>query len=344
MEYDTPESVAALAEIDPQLVPILKAMPLPTGRAMIDAFIARKHDFTPSPETDTERIIHIPMRDGHLSAARIFRPSASSEPSPLVVMLHGGGYCAGDLEQPGPTARLLARLYGATVASIAYRLAPEHRFPAAPLDALDAVRWLAAHARADARIAADPAAGFVLGGGSSGASLCGVVLQKLLDDDDDGARLPPVTGVWMQMPSHLDHAVVPEKWKRLHFSREQNREAPILNSESLVYLKELYRADVKSELFSPVNSEGFLKKPMPPHYIMACGMDPIRDDGLVYEKMLREAGVKTRIDVYPGVPHGVSLFAAAGLDAAKKSSKDGILAFGWLLGKEVSEEEVQKAL
>ncbi|KAK0658795.1 Lipase 2 [Lasiodiplodia hormozganensis] len=324
-------------------------MNLPSGKALIDMFIAKtatkKANWTPTPDTPTEHTILIPMRDGHLNPARVHRPPPSTTttiPSPLVVFIHGGGFCAGDHEQFSPTARTLAHLFGATVATISHRLAPAHPFPFAALDALDAARWLATHAR---DIGADPFnAGFVIAGVSSGASLAGVVAQKLLDEED--AALPGVTGVWMQMPGFLDPAIVPERWKHLHFAREQNRDAPVINGEAMAYLDELYAPDVRSDLFSPVNAEGFGKKEkkLPPHYIMVCGMDPARDDGLVYEKMLREAGVETRIDVFPGIPHGPVIFAATGLPAAKEEVINGIHAFGWLFGKKVSDEDIQKAL
>nr|GME46617.1 Zinc finger DPH-type [Neofusicoccum parvum] len=346
MEYDTPEKVAALGEMDPQLAEILKKMPLPAGRALVDAFLAKASEFTPSPETETEHIIQIPMRDGHLSPARVYHPPATarSDRSPLVVLIHGGGYCFGNNEQQAATGRATARLYGATCVAISYRLAPAHAFPAAPLDALDAVRWLAAHARDHPGVRADPAHGFVLAGGSSGGALSAVVAQKWLDD----AAAPPVTGVWMLVAAPLHPAAVPERWRHLYFSREQNGDAPVLNGEALEYIKGMYKADVRSDLFAPVNSEGWLAlgnaEKMPPYYLQVCGMDPVRDDGLVFEKMLREAGVKTRIDVIPGVPHGPDVFAAVGLAAAKKARKDSIMALGWLLGKEVSEEEVEKAI
>ncbi|KAF2137106.1 uncharacterized protein K452DRAFT_236425 [Aplosporella prunicola CBS 121167] len=299
------------------------------------------------------------MRDGHLNPARVHKPphrttdstdtaantnanpAASGSGSPLVILIHGGGYCAGTYEQATPLARILARTYNATAITISHRFAPDHPFPTPAHDAIDAVAWLASHA-ADSGIGADTAAGFVVGGGSSGASLAGVAVQAWLD----AGKEPRVSGVWLQMPSFLDPSIVPDKWKTLHFAREQNAAAPVLNAESLAYLKELYRADVGSALFSPVGSGGFLTegRMMPRTYIMVCGMDPVRDDGLVYEKMLREKGVLTRLDVYAGVPHGVGLFAKAGLEKAKRAERDGVLAFGWLLGREVGVEEVQRAV
>lgn len=319
-------------------------MPLPSGRALVDAFLSQRSSFTPSPETPTEQIIQIPMRDGHLNPARVYHPPNTTSTTPLVVLIHGGGYCFGNNEQQSLSARAASRLYAATAVAISHRLAPDHPFPAAPNDALDAVRWLAAHARDDPRIRADPALGFVLAGGSSGGALSAVVAQKWLDE---GAS-PPITGVWMLVAAPLHPGVVPERWKHLYFSREQNRDAPVLNGEALEYIKGMYGADVWSDLFSPANSEGFLaegnRARMPPYYLQVCGMDPVRDDGLVFEKMLREAGVRTRIDVIPGVPHGPDMFAAAGLAASKKARRDSVVALGWLLGKEVSEEEVERVI
>jgi acetyl esterase/lipase len=93
---------------------------------------------------------------------------------------------------------------------------------------------------------------------------------------------------------------------------------------------EHYKPDTKSPLRSPLifpSHEG-----LPPAYIQVCGADPLRDEGLIYEQVLREANVRTKLDIFPGLPHGFwSWFPEAGFSKVfQAKTVDGLK---WLLGQ-----------
>lgn len=134
---------------------------------------------------------------------------------------------------------------------------------------------------------------------------------------------------------------MPEKYKKLWFSRDQNADAMVLNKQSMMYIIQSYEPDIHSPDYSLFNS----KNPhmgLPLVYLCISGQDPLRDDGLVYEKILRDHGVKTKLDVYPGVPHGHGMFP--GLQSGTRSYFNTVKSFGWLLGDERSDEDVRKLL
>ena len=227
-------------------------------------------------------------------------------------------------------------MYGATAVTLSYRLAPEHKHPAQPHDVWDSVKWLAANA---ASLGADPSAGFVLGGVSAGANLTAVTAQKALEE----GLCPALTGLWLSVPILLDQDITPDKYKHLFFSREQNAKAPVFNISAIDRVTEYLQPDIKSPAWSPLNAE----RPhvgLPPSYIQVCGMDPLRDDGLIYEAILREHGVKTKLDVYPGVPHAHFSYLPQ-LQISKKNIYETMVGFAWLLGTSPpSPQEVQGAI
>lgn len=129
------------------------------------------------------------MRDGYQSEVHIFNPAIPPhDGSPMVVLCHGGGFVIGTNKQMGPIARVLASLYGSTVITPSYRLAPEHKFPAAQNDIWDTIQWAAANASS---LGADTSRGFILGGISAGANLTAVMAQKTVSEK----MLPPLTGI-----------------------------------------------------------------------------------------------------------------------------------------------------
>lgn len=237
----------------------------------------------------------------------------------------------GDSSQMSPLSRVVCAVYGATVVNTSYRLAPTYKFPVAAHDTWDTLKWLADNYKS---LGADPSAGFILFGASSGGNLAAVTAQKWLDE----ACFPPLTGISLSVPLVLEQPLVPEKYKKLWFSREQNAGAMILNGQAMTHIMQSYEPDIHSADFSPFNS----KSPhagLPPVYLGVNGQDPLRDDGLLYEKVLRDHGVKTKIDVYPGVPHGHGMYP--GLQSGTKSFFDTVKSFGWLLGDEKSEMDIR---
>jgi acetyl esterase/lipase len=148
-------------------------------------------------------------------------------------------------------------------------------------------------------LSANPSAGFIVGGTSAGGNLSAVMLYLARD----APLSPPLTGAFLSVPAVLHEAAVPSKYSSGYLSMQQNAHAPVVNYDAVQILYNLYKPDVKSPLFVPFNHpKGH--KGLPPVYFQICGLDPLRDDGLLYEKALREeAGVKTRLDLYPGLPH-----------------------------------------
>ncbi|KAK0625702.1 AB hydrolase superfamily protein B1A11.02 [Lasiodiplodia hormozganensis] len=273
--------------------------------------------------------ITIPVRDGASIAAALYRPVTKPEAgSPLVVAFHGGGWCLGVPEMEEVNCVNAVQKYGAVAISVDYRLAPEHPFPTAINDSWDALKWIATNATSPA-INADPAtAGFVVHGESAGGNIA-VVLALLARDE---ALSPPLTGVSASIPAVLAAEAVPERFKAEYKSHEQNKNAPGLDAGALGFFAANYNPDKSSPLFSPFNwPTGH--KGLPPFFIQACGLDPLCDDALLFERLLRtEAGVKTKLVVYPGLPHSFWGFFPH-LEASRKAVGKVVEGFGWLLGK-----------
>jgi len=150
------------------------------------------------------------------------------------------------------------------------------------------------------KLKADPSKGFIIGGTSAGGNMAAACALLARDEK----LSPPLTGLCLLIPALMDYRVIPEKYKDDIKSYEQNKDAPILGMSSINLFKENYKADTKSPLYN-IFADGADHHNLPPTYFQVCGMDPLRDDALVFERELRtECSTKTKLDVYPGLPHG----------------------------------------
>ncbi|HET8566844.1 MAG TPA: alpha/beta hydrolase [Solirubrobacterales bacterium] len=219
--------------------------------------------------------------------ARLYTPTATPEPSALLVYFHGGGWVIGGLDTHDDPCRFLAAHSGASVLSVDYRLAPEHPFPAAAEDAFAAYEWAAANAE---RLAADPGR-IGVGGDSAGANLAaGVCLAAR-----DGGIVSPA----MQM---LIYPVTETAGTAR--SRQTFAEGFLLTRGDMDWFEEHYlppgadRNDPRVALLEAAELSG-----LPPAYIATAGFDPLRDEGEEYARRLREAGVRVALRRHPGLVH-----------------------------------------
>jgi len=221
--------------------------------------------------------------------ARCYRPAAVSGPLPLLVYLHGGGFVGGDLDTHDELCRLLATEAGAVVLSVAYRLAPEARFPAAVEDSLAAYRWAVGHATA-----LGAAAGRVsIGGDSAGGNLAAVVALV----ERDAGRAGPLTQLLIYPPTDQP---TPRK------SHELFDSGLLLSmAERNAFYRQyaaLAGADATDWRVSPLRAERH--DGVGAAFVVVAGFDVLRDEGEAYASALVAAGVECRVQREPSLCHG----------------------------------------
>ena len=126
----------------------------------------------------------------------------------------------------------------------------------------------------------------------------------------DAGEKPALTGAHLMIPALCYGEFLPEKYKKDYHSAEQNQNAPILGHKAMKLFTDAYIPNVddrQNPLFSPMLFPTG-QKGLPATYFQICGQDPLRDEALIFERILREdEGVKTKVDVYAGQPHGTHM-------------------------------------
>ena len=218
---------------------------------------------------------------------RIYTPNGSG-PFPVLVHLHGGGWVVGDLAAYDPICRKLTNAAECAVVSVDYRLAPEHKFPAALDDCVAALKWVAANAHTfngDAtRIA--------VGGDSAGGALSAVVAQQARDDG--GPRLCYQLLVYPVTDHGVDTA-----------SYRENADGYLLTKNLMAWFWEHYlrrESDGDTPKASPLRAPDL--HGLPPALVITAEFDPLRDEGEAYAMRLRDAGVAVTLARYDGMIHG----------------------------------------
>jgi len=209
---------------------------------------------------------------------RVYSPSRAPD-LPVTVYLHGGGWVLGLVEGHDGVCRALANRSRTRVVSVDYRLAPEHRFPAAVDDAWAVTRWAHEEARRVAVI-----------GDSAGGNLAAVVALRARDEGMQlacQALIYPVTDHRFDRPSYVDNAngygltQAAMRWYWHHY---------------------LGGADGGHPDASPLRAPTLAG--VAPALVVVCEFDPLRDEGVAYAERLRQAGVPVRLSEYAGMIHG----------------------------------------
>ena len=294
--------------LDPQVAKILKeaeSLGLPAYHDLSPTE-ARKQMLDQAPPVEpflsVQRVEDrcLPGPDGNIPI-RLYYP-AGDAPFAVLVYFHGGGWVIGDLNTHHSFCHALAKSSDCLVVAVDYRLAPEHRYPAAIEDAYAATKWIAENATA---VQADPDR-FAVGGDSAGGHLAAVVSQ--MARDCNGPRIDlqiliyPITDFNFDTPSYIEnekgYMLTRDlmKWFWHHFINDERQ----ANDPYVAPLRAVNLCD------------------LPPALILTAEYDPLRDEGEAYAKRLQEAGVKVTLSRYSGMIHAFIRMTAR-LDKAKEA-------------------------
>jgi acetyl esterase len=269
----TPEIQAVLDGLNAAPGPPAHEIPVHQARAIHSEEAARLcGPGEPVAEVRELRVGDVPVRT--------YRPEGDG-PLPVVVYLHGGGWVMGTLDSYDSLLRALANASGAIVAAVDYRLAPEHRYPAALEDAMTAVR-----AGGAGELGGDGAR-LAVAGDSAGGNLAAVAARRLRDAVRFQALIYPVIEPAFDTASYRE------------FDSGHGLSGASMQRFWRLYLDGADPADPDA---SPLRASDLAG--LPPAYVMTAEEDVLRDEGEAYAEALRAAGVPTELVRWPGTIHG----------------------------------------
>ena len=266
------------------LQPIEAMTPAEAREQMEATAQARKAEPLPVARVD-ERLIPGPA--GHIRL-RLYWPNTAA-PVPAIIYYHGGGHVIGSLDTHDLVARNLCAGAEAVVASVDYRMAPEHKFPAAVEDSFAALEWVHANAK---KLGADSGK-IGVHGDSAGANLAAVIALMARDAGSPRLRLQslvyPVADYGLAGDSYDKYA----------------QGYGLLTRESMVWFRNHYLRspkDAEDWRASPIKAPSF--GGVAPAIVITAECDVLHDDGERYAEALRRAGATVEYKDYPGMIHG----------------------------------------
>jgi acetyl esterase len=232
---------------------------------------------------------------------RTYRPLDTADPLPTLIYFFGGGWTLGNIDTSDAICRSLANAVPCQVITIGYRLAPEHKFPAAVNDSYAATRWIAHHAEA---FGADPAR-LAVAGDSAGGNLAAVVCQL-------SRSAGPALAAQVLIYPNTDYRGATE-------SMRTNDDPTLFNRRSVAWYWSHYLSTPDEGLdprVSPLLADDL--SGLPPALVITAEYDPLRDEGEAYAGKLRAAGVPVESTRYDGMVHGFVAMAGV-LDGGRQA-------------------------
>ncbi|TDR90207.1 alpha/beta hydrolase [Enterovirga rhinocerotis] len=293
-----PQIRAALAALAEANLPAIETLTPERAREVFNA-MSRARGGTPAPIAKAED--HVAEAEGLKVPVRIYWPEGVG-PHPAFVFFHGGGHVIGDVETHDKLARNLCGLSGAVVVSVDYRLAPEHRFPAAIEDGWAAYEWVR---RRGADLGIDPSR-LAVGGDSAGGNIAAVVAIMARDAGYSDIRLQvlvyPVADFTFGHDSHRRFA----------------EGYGILTADAMRWFRDHYLSapdDARDWRASPLFASDF--GGLPAAFVATADCDVLSDEGTAYAEALRAAGAVVEHREYRGMIHGFLAMTPAIDDAAR---------------------------
>jgi acetyl esterase len=279
-----PQAKALLDQLASLDGPKLEDLSPAEAREVFKAFGA----MFPVPEVARTQAFKVPVDGGEIDA-HVFWPMGGSEtePLPVLVWFHGGGWTVGDLSSSDATAAELANASGCVVVNVDYRLAPEHPFPIPLEDCYAAVQWVVDRS---GDLAVEPRR-LAVGGDSAGGNLAAAVCLTARELGGPDIRFQllvyPAVDARMSYPSF-----------------RENAEGYFLTASTMEWFWRNYvgSADPEEPMLSPLYAKELAG--LPPALVITAEFDPLRDEGEAYAERLRQAGVLAHASQYDGMIHG----------------------------------------
>lgn len=254
----------------------------------------------PAPDVCDVQEISVPGPAGEIPA-RLYVPDDATDA--MIVFYHGGGYAFGDLDSHHRVAQRLSAQTGCRLLAVDYRLAPEHRFPAAYEDALAAFDWAAS----------EPIGKLIVAGDSAGGGLAAAIAQARRSRTDFQLLIYPL----LQLAE--TRKIKPKML-----------EGHMLSAHALDWIRDTYcgETDPMDARISPLFADDLAG--LPPAHIVAAELDPLLDEGQAYRDRLQAAGVPVSYQLAKGLPHGFFNLTRVAIGADKQCEQAAKAVRDWL--------------